>query len=218
MTALIRGGGYKVKGITEQANILRKIFPGIGYADESIAEQPRPNGAEGWFAIPKWQALGVTRGEAILEVFRAIASKRGFCDYVSGPGGERCLRQRMETAKMFGKFAERQDGFDILVVPAQLGLRHRGRSVRRAREVFLDNEFDLGAFEVGVVLLTHPERCEKRANQLHPRCAGEEKSPHGNGNFSHTPFFYSNSSRLEFRADWSHYASELFGSATAFLV
>jgi len=47
--------GYKVKGITEQTNILRQLFPGIGFADEKLAEQPLPPNAEGWFAIPKWE-------------------------------------------------------------------------------------------------------------------------------------------------------------------
>jgi len=47
---------------------------------------------------------------------------------------------------------------DILVVPAQFGLRHRGRSVRRVREVMNANEFGLGVFAIGIMLLTHPER------------------------------------------------------------
>ncbi|MDO8561197.1 MAG: hypothetical protein Q7R91_03205, partial [bacterium] len=29
--------GYKVKGITEQTNILRQLFPGVGFADEKLA-------------------------------------------------------------------------------------------------------------------------------------------------------------------------------------
>src|SRR5262245_50423797 len=35
-------GYYKTKGITEQTNILRQLFPGVGLADEKLAEQPVP--------------------------------------------------------------------------------------------------------------------------------------------------------------------------------
>ena len=34
--------GYKAKGITAQTNILRQLVPGIGFADEKLAEQPLP--------------------------------------------------------------------------------------------------------------------------------------------------------------------------------
>jgi len=38
--------GYKPKGITLQTNILRQLFPGIGYADEKLAERPFPANTE----------------------------------------------------------------------------------------------------------------------------------------------------------------------------
>src|SRR3989344_6999655 len=57
--------GYKPKCITEQTNILRQFFPGIGYANEKLAEQPLPEGAEGWFAIPRWQKVAKTYPEAV---------------------------------------------------------------------------------------------------------------------------------------------------------
>src|SRR3989338_943727 len=133
--------GYKVKGITDQTNILRQLFPGIGFADEKIAEQPLPPNAEGWFAIPKWQTLAPTYGEAVEKVFAMIASKRKFYNYRDGQLGAEYLRQHAKTVKMFQQLGDEQKDFDILVVPAQFGLRHKGRSVRRAREVFAANEF-----------------------------------------------------------------------------
>ncbi|MBI2625234.1 MAG: hypothetical protein HYW70_02795 [Candidatus Nealsonbacteria bacterium] len=42
--------GYKVKNITEQTNILRQLFPGIGYADDKLAERPLPPNADGRFS------------------------------------------------------------------------------------------------------------------------------------------------------------------------
>lgn len=208
--------GYKVKGITEQTNILRQLFPGIGFADEKIAEQPLPVNAEGWFAIPKWQTLAPTYGEAVEKVLAMIASKRKFYNYRDGQLGAEYLRQHAKTAKMFQKLGDEQKDYDILVVPAQFGLRHRGRSVRRAREVFQANEFGLGAFAVGIMLLTHPER-EVQWEQLHIDCAGDEFAPDADGDFSRAPLFLFSDGRVKFDAFWFGYAYEYYGSASAFL-
>lgn len=208
--------GYKVKGITEQTNILRQLFPGIGFADEKIAEQPLPFNAEGWFAIPKWQTLAPTYGEAVEKVLAMIASKRKFYNYRDGQLGAEYLRQHAKTAKMFQKLGDEQKDYDILVVPAQFGLRHRGRSVRRAREVFQANEFGLGAFAVGIMLLTHPER-EVQWEQLHIDCAGDEFAPDAAGGFSDAPVFLFDDGGVEFDAYWFDDAGEYYGSASAFL-
>lgn len=208
--------GYKVKGITEQTNILRQLFPGIGFADEKIAEQPLPVNAEGWFAIPKWQTLAPTYGEAVEKVLAMIASKRKFYNYRDGQLGAEYLRQHAKTAKMFQKLGDEQKDYDILVVPAQFGLRHRGRSVRRAREVFQANEFGLGAFAVGIMLLTHPER-EVQWEQLHIDCAGDEFAPDADGGFSYAPVFYFSDGKVKFHASWFVSAVEYYGSASAFL-
>src|SRR3990167_9580167 len=68
--------GYTVRGITEQTNILRQLFPGIGFADEKLANQPLPPNAEGWFAIPKWEEFAPTYGEAVEKVLAMIGTKR----------------------------------------------------------------------------------------------------------------------------------------------
>jgi hypothetical protein len=208
--------GYKVKGITEQTNILRQLFPGIGFADEKIAEQPLPPNAEGWFAIPKWQTLAPTYGEAVEKVLAMIASKRKFYNYRDGQLGAEYLRQHAKTVKMFQQLGDEQKDFDILVVPAQFGLRHKGRSVRRAREVFAANEFGLGAFAIGIMLLTHPER-EVQWERLHVDCAGDEFAPGADGGFSRAPIFGVDDGRVRFDADWFGDADELYGSASAFL-
>ena len=208
--------GYKVKGITEQTNILRQLFPGIGFPLERIAEQPLPVGAEGWFAIPKWQTMGATYNEAVEKVFTMIASKRNFCNYREGALGAEFLRQHARTAKMFETLEVQQKDHGILVVPAQFGLRHRGRSVRRAREVFAANEFGLGAFAIGIMLLTHPER-EVRWRQLNVDCAGDEYCPGADGRFGKAPLFYFYDDRVEFDTSWFGNASEGCGSASAFL-
>jgi hypothetical protein len=63
-------------GITEQTNRLRELFPGIGYADEKLAQQPIPIGAEGYFAIPRWEKFTPTYGEAVQKVLDMLKQTR----------------------------------------------------------------------------------------------------------------------------------------------
>ena len=209
--------GYtKPKGITEQTQILSQIFPGVGNALEKLAERAVPANAEGWFAIPKWEKFAPTYGEAVEKVLAMIGSKRKFYNYRDGQLGVEYLRQHAKTVKMFQKLGDEQKDFDILVVPAQFGLRHKGRSVRRAREVFTANEFGLGAFAIGIMVLTHPERLVQW-EQLHVDCAGDEFAPGAGGDFSSAPFFDFLDGKVEFYAFWYDRAYEFYGSASAFL-
>jgi len=210
--------GYKVKGITEQTNILRQLIPGIGFADEKLVEQPLPPNAEGWFAIPRWQEVAKTYGEAVEKVLELIKQqhKGKFYNWREGRLGEQYLRQHERTVKKLQVLADQQKGYDILVVPAQFGLRHRGRSVRRAREVFTANEFGLSAFEVGCMLLTHPERLVSY-DDLWIDCAGDEYSPGAAGRFGHAPFFVFSDDGVGFDAFWFDGADDGDGSASGFV-
>jgi len=210
--------GYKPKGITEQTNILRQLFPGIGFADEKLVSQPVPEGAEGWFAIPKWQSTAPTYGEAVQKVLDLIKKTRDgkFYNYREGQLGPKNLRQSEKSAKMFQKLGEEQRDHDILVVPAQFGILHRGRSVRRAREVMNANQFGLGAFAIGIMLLTHPERLQNY-DDLWIDCAGDEFSPEADGDFSRAPCFGFRGGEVEFGADWVGSAVGRCSSASGFV-
>ncbi|MDD5696721.1 MAG: hypothetical protein PHO90_01970 [Candidatus Pacebacteria bacterium] len=209
--------GYKPKGIIEQTNILRQFFPGIGFADEKIAEQPLPPYAEGWFAIPRWQSVGKTYEEALQKVLDLIKKQRGsFYNYREGRLGAKYLRQLERTAKKLEALGEQQKGYDILVVAAQFGLRHRGRSVRRAREVFMANEFGLGAFEIACIILTHQDRLANY-DDLWIDCAGNEYAPGGDGDFSYAPYFHFDGGEVKFGTYWVGSALSHYGSASGFL-
>ena len=209
---------YKVKGITEQTNILRQLFPGIGYADENLASRPLPANTEGWFAIPRWQKVAETYNEAVEKVLELIKQQRKgkFYNWRGGKLGKQYLRQHEHTVKKLQALGDQQKDYDILVVAAQFGLRHRGRSVRRAREIFTTNEFGLGAFEIGCMLLTHPERLVSY-NDLGIDCAGDEYAPVAGGSFSSTPFFFSNESGVVFGTGWFGRARSGCGSASGSL-
>lgn len=210
--------GYKVKGIAEQVATLRELFPELKNAafDESIAACPLPPNTEGWFAIPRWEKLGGSYGEAVDKVLATIKSTRAFYNYRRGQTGPKYLRQHGKSVNAFQKLEREQKEHDILIVPCQFGLRHRGHSVLRAREVMNAIEFGLGSFAVGCMLLTHPER-EVKWEQLHVDCAGDEFSPGGDGVFSRTPVFRAGDGEVRFGARWNDDSFGRFGSASAFL-
>ena len=212
--------GYrKPKSITEQCNILRQIFPGVGFADEKLAEREVPLHAEGWFAIPKWQTIAPTYSEAVQKVLDAIKKARNgkFYNYRDGQINDQRLRQTAKTASVFQKLEGEQKDHDILVVAGQFGLRHRGRSVRRAREVFSENELGLGAFAVGIMILTHAERLQ-HYDDLWIDCAGDEfDDPDAGVRFDRAPCFDFGDGKVEFDADWFDSTSEDYGSASAFV-
>src|SRR5262249_26747840 len=104
----------------------------------------------------------------------------------------------------------------ILVVPCQFGLRHRGRSIRRAREAMTPSEFALGAFAAGMMLLTHPERLQ-HDDDLSIDCPGDKFSGEGSGEFEFAPYFSFRRERVGFDAHWCGIAQDVYGSASAFL-
>lgn len=214
--------GYrKPKSITEQCNILRQIFLGVGFADEKLSEREVPKHAEGWFAIPKWQTVAPTYSEAVQKVLDAIKKARNgkFYNYRDGQINDQRLRQsdKAKTAAVFQKLSDEQKDHDILVVAAQFGIYHRGRSVRRAREVFVSNEFGLGAFAVGIMILTHAERLQ-HYEDLWIDCVGDEfDDPGAAVRFDRAPCFCFGVGRVEFATFWFDIAYGYCGSASAFV-
>jgi len=212
--------GYtKPKSITKQCNILRQIFPGVGFADEKLAEREVPKHAEGWFAIPKWQTIAPTHAEAVQKVLDAIKKARNgkFYNYRDGQVNDERLRQTAKTKAVFQKLGDEQKDHDILVVAAQFGLRHRGRSVRRAREVMQANECGLGAFAVGIMILTHPERLS-HYDDLWIDCSGDEfDDPDADVRFAHAPIFLFRDGEVRLVTYWCDFADERSGSVSAFV-
>jgi hypothetical protein len=208
---------YRRKDLIAQTNMLRQLIPGVGFADEKLSESSLPEGAEGHFAIPRWEKIAPTYREAVEKVFALLSKQRNgkFYNYREGKLSEQYLRQTEQTKAMFQKLGDEQKGYDILVVPAQFGKRHAGRSVRRAREVMDVNEFGLGAFAVGIMLLTHPERLVDY-NDLWIDCAGDEYSPGGDGRFEFAPLFDFDGGKVEFDTFWFSRAHDLYGSASGF--
>lgn len=211
--------GYKPKPIAEQVEILRWLFPSVGFANEKVAEGKLPECAEGWFAIPKWQFIATTYNEAVEIVLAAIREVRKgkFYNHRDGLLGPEHFRQTSRAEEVFWLLDKMQKDYDILVVPAQFGLRHRGRSVRRSDEVFTTREFGLNTFAVGIMILTHPERLMDY-NDLWIDCPGDEyDDPNSAIRFSCSTYFTFVNDRVEFGGRWTSDAYASSGSVSGFV-
>ena len=219
-----------VKPIGTQVDIIAKAFGlSLGYTSDFIEKVlptlALPEGAEGWFAIPSASAIAKRHFPEVTDqsdrycravelMLSIIGKSRSFYNYREGEITPHQLRQHARTLQAFEQIVEQQKG-DILIVPAQFGMGHRGRSVRRARECFTANEFGLGALAVGSMALTHPERYV-RFEQLHTDCAGDEFAPDAGGDFSRSPVF-DRGDELKFGTDYVSRADDRYGSASGFV-
>lgn len=212
--------GYKPnsKSVADQVKRLQELLPGIGSANEKLAEQSLPEGAEGFFAIPRWQKVGKTYEEALQKVLDLIKQARNgkFYNHREGQIGPDRLRLRAKTAKALETLGQQQEGNDILVIPCQFGLRHRGRSVRRALEVMPAMEFGNDPFTIACMILTHPERLQ-HYNDLWIDCAGAEYDCGGGGAFGGAPCFFFNDGGVGFGGNYAGNASGGYGSSSGFL-
>jgi len=215
--------GYKPKPLAEQVVRLKELHPQL--KDVEVADSGElPAGAEGWFAIPNiWKADSILTGnynDSVKRVLDLIKQDRNgkFHNYRDGQLGPERLRQSARAEATMLKLSEEQGHPDILVIAAQFGLQHRGRSVRRAREVMVDqNQFGLGSFAVGIMMLTHPERLQ-HYDDLWIDCAGDEfDDPDAGHRFARAPYFLFRGGKVGFVTDWTGYASDLCGSASGVL-
>lgn len=202
--------GYAPKPLEEQISILRGYWPKLnpGSCTIELERQSLVMGAEASFAIPYWQVLAGIYNEAFeKEMLEAIKQSRNgkLKNWREGELGPDRLRQSQRSMKFWQQIMEQQRS-DILIIFAQFGIRHRGRSVRRARALFTANEFGLGAFAVGSMVLTHPLRLQ-RFDELDIDCSGDEYSPRAGGDFDRAPIF-------NFSDDGAHFRARLVGGAS----
>jgi hypothetical protein len=207
---------YRVRPVEAQVTELRKLFPSLGACNEKIGRRQLPEGAEAWFAIPRWQALASTYNEAVEMVLEVLASKRKFSNRIIGRLGDIYLRQSERSGLAEKILADQQQGCDVLVVAAQAGMLHRGSSARRTRVTMAGNEFGLGVFAFGCMLLTHPERLSS-GETLMVDCGGDEYSVRGDYTFDRVPLFDYDISGIEFSIFYEDRARNLWGTPTGFL-
>jgi hypothetical protein len=207
---------YRVRPVEAQVTELRKMFPGLGSCMEKLARKPLPAGAEAWFAIPRWEALAPNYNEAVETMLQVLSSKRKFSNRIIGKLTAQYLRQSERSKLAESILADQQQGSDILVVGAQAGMLHRGSSARRTRVSMAGNEFALGVFAIGCILLTHPERLST-GDTLMIDCGGDEYSVRGDYTFDRVPLFDYDMAGIEFSIFYEDRARNLWGTPTGFL-
>jgi len=129
---------------------------------------------------------------------------------------EKHLRLTTKTFLAHSKLNE-QPG-DFWVFPFQFGASHWGSSVRRARANFKQIEFGLGVYEVAILLITHPDRLQRKTINID--CAGVELTLKPNNDFCYCPAFSYGDGRkgaLSLISGKASDAAENFGSASGFL-
>ena len=209
---------YRRRSITEQTNRLCELIPDLGSVNESLADAPLLPGAEGHFAILRWQPVAPTYGEAcgkLLAFVEQQYGKKRFKNWIEGKLGPGYLRQGQRSAAKYRGLGEQQKGHDILVVQGQPGLRHAGCSPRRADERFLGNEFGLGLFGNLCVILAHPERLST-SEELWVDCTGDEYSPDVGGRFGSVPCLGFIGGEFQVGTRWSGGADGYYGSSSGF--
>lgn len=189
----------------EQNKILKKHF-GITVKASKKPVNLHPE-AEGIFAVPKWQKLGKTYPEALQKVLDAIKSTRPFHNWRDGQIDEKHIR-RLNAGN---------DSFELPeIFSAQLGRKYKGVSVDNARKQTGKSELLLGAYEIGIILLTHPDALSKYED-LWINCSADELSYYGDGFFSYSLYFDFDDSELEFGSRFLGVAHGHYGSGSLFL-
>ena len=212
--------GYAPKPLEAQIAILRTYWPKLepGKALIELERKPLVNGAEAPFAFVRFQALAASYNDAFeKEMIPALVKSRNgkFTNYWDGQLGPEYLRQSVCTAEALELLFAQQKS-DILVAPAQVSARYRGKSVRRAREIFDEGEFGMSSLMAGSVLVVHPGR-EAQWEQLHMDCAGDEFASDADGAFDLAPFFDCHDGGLKFLAAGVDVPGDRYGSASAFV-
>ena len=223
----------KPRPINEQINHLKELFPGLRFSEQDFLQcgdkmasgLSRISKEDGWVwsAVPNWMKRSDLFGETYVQALQKVFDK--IWKNSNGAFKNRCqyfidlhLRQSEHTKRSWEHISETQGNPDILLVPIQLGIRHRGCSVRRARAVFLSNEFGLDAFASSIMILTRPEYF-RSLEIIWIDCAGDEaRKPCYRNEFDHTPFLYFHDHKVNFDVRTHSAPSERCGSASALIL
>ncbi|MDO8583786.1 MAG: hypothetical protein Q7R83_01255 [bacterium] len=219
---------FRAKPISRQIDILAGAFGlSLGltaeYVEKSLPKITLPNDADGFFAIPSVDAVAkrhfpkvqdpVKKYCRCVELVIELTCRSKVHNHHRGELPPEYLRQNPRTLHALDQIAEKQPG-NILVVPAQFGMRRCGKAMRHPGEVFTSNEFGLGAFAVGCMLLTHPERLVKNED-LWIYCPGDEYAYEADFEWGVEPVWHWKGSELTFHAYWVN-CSDRLASVSAF--
>ena len=214
VSSMLYPAGRKIKTIQQQLLLLAGYFPSLKAKLSSVGKPP--SAAEGWIVIPNYSVIALDYNQALETALDLLQKERPrLLNWRKGELGKNYLRLTRRTEKALHKLNKMNRG-DYLVIPAQLGLRHLGRSARRTHILLETNEFGLGPFETTIFLLTHPEWLST-PDDLGIDCIGCEYTLYKHGYFKYILFFYFFGNSLRFGDRWCGCPDKKFGPVTGFL-
>ena len=193
----------RVRPIEDQMRDLVKHFPSLRVPAQMPATPPLPKGIDGWYAFPRVSALSPSYSQACVRMFDALKKARA-CTLVAHveEGNREWLRRATRAREAWKRIEESQSESDILIVPAQLSLLHKGSTIAQSRDLLDLHQFGLGAFEVATALLVNPQLLSE-AGELGIDCIGDDELLIENKNVSvHIPRFVYRDKGLGFGSDW----------------
>jgi hypothetical protein len=135
--------------------------------------------------------------KALLNLFGIIKTERDFYSHYRNQADEYQIQQGARTLEFYKIFSSTQGESPLWILTAQLGLLHKGKSVNRGRETFMNNEFGLSSLAMASILKTHPQRFV-RWEELNIYCAGDEIPPDAIDLVPGVPNFYFDGGGLRF--------------------
>lgn len=219
---------YQVKNIEDQIQLISSVFGlYLTYAkifSKNLKKLTKAKGPEAYFAIPKISAVAgkyfpeiKDEKEKYYNVTNFILSLLAKSLGLSLENKEEILKKCSMSKKTSEKLLELesiQEG-DILIIPAQFGKYHAGKTTDEAISTFADNEFGLDIYILGCMLLTHPER-KPNCKELSICCTGNEIESSAFKSKAIPTFFLNEDNNLDLGVTFKSHCSSLSGNPTGF--
>ena len=208
--------------ITRQVNRLNDFFPDLGYANEKLALQNLPKGAEEWYAVPKWYKIANNYNQALENVLSLIDCLRNgsLCPYYDGRWIDLKNLKLIDKAESAIEILNiQQSSYDILIFPCQLGSYRSNQTCLDVLDNLNSWEFPLDPFSAACILLTHQDMIKKTGEFSSIVCPGAEYKRFENNRFKTAPsfVFYKDEDMVEFIDIYQDINLENnFGVATGF--
>lgn len=185
-----------MKTLTEQHKELKKHFP-------KIAPLPKELPRGDLYLFPHWSTVAKSYPNAVQKVLDVLKSTRPFYNWREGMIDATHLRESS---------LKNVPQHKLVMLSCDFGIKHKGKSVQTVRTERGGEEVLLGAYEVGIALITHPELLQKYED-VWLDCAGDEFKPSDEREFSCAPVFRFRDGRVGFNAYGVDGAGGYCGSA-----
>ena len=217
--------------VAEQVHQLAVQFnleagPAYNFIEKVLPKLVLPDGAEGWFARPKIDAVAkqqfpkVTDKEAqyclsLNLIISMIGTMQPMFEKLHKDHlNKKHLRRAKKTIDAFATIYSQQQG-DIMIIPAQFGMRYHNTNKYEVMKTMPDNEFFLDAFTVGCMIMTNEHRFMS-PDDLGVDCPGDEFDTQGFSDFKYISSYGFFLSAVAFNTCRATTRSPQYGIATGF--